>query len=226
MSSFLVLCEGNTRNRWRDGQVCPDVDKELWRLGPDGSGVFWRVMRKSDEGGQERLLEKKKEGRERRTSRVRERERTEGEDGKGEGKRVGKRDERSPPCSYKAVRDWSGKTMNAAKFKQIAKEELGETDEIRGQALEQFRKRILGDKKLKSPTDDEFLIQYLRARKFDVDKAMGLLHNYFKLVTAYPEVFDKLDKKKMDKLANCNLYNVHPLRDKDGCLVLTFKIRK
>ncbi|GFU42069.1 uncharacterized protein TNCV_3197321 [Trichonephila clavipes] len=28
--------------RWRDGQVCPDVDKELWRLGPDDSGVFWR----------------------------------------------------------------------------------------------------------------------------------------------------------------------------------------
>ncbi|GFT25342.1 hypothetical protein TNCV_181801 [Trichonephila clavipes] len=60
MSSFLVLCEGNTRNRWRDGQVCPDVDKELWRLGPDGLSVFWRVMRKSDEGGQERLLEKGK----------------------------------------------------------------------------------------------------------------------------------------------------------------------
>ncbi|GFT84864.1 hypothetical protein TNCV_1848851 [Trichonephila clavipes] len=35
-----VLCEGNTRNRWRDGQVCPDVDKELWRIGPDGSDVF------------------------------------------------------------------------------------------------------------------------------------------------------------------------------------------
>ncbi|GFV02982.1 hypothetical protein TNCV_2744451 [Trichonephila clavipes] len=25
MSSFLVLSEGNTRNRWRDEQVCPDV---------------------------------------------------------------------------------------------------------------------------------------------------------------------------------------------------------
>ncbi|GFV16499.1 hypothetical protein TNCV_4785611 [Trichonephila clavipes] len=25
MSSFLVLCEGDTRNRWRDGQLCPDV---------------------------------------------------------------------------------------------------------------------------------------------------------------------------------------------------------
>ncbi|GFX73002.1 hypothetical protein TNCV_2060681 [Trichonephila clavipes] len=42
MSSFLGFCEWNTRNRWRDGQVCPDVDQELWRLEPDGSGVFWR----------------------------------------------------------------------------------------------------------------------------------------------------------------------------------------
>ncbi|GFS64332.1 hypothetical protein TNCV_3955311 [Trichonephila clavipes] len=25
MSSFLVLGDGDTRNRWRDGQVCPDV---------------------------------------------------------------------------------------------------------------------------------------------------------------------------------------------------------
>ncbi|GFU55747.1 retrovirus-related Pol polyprotein from transposon 297 [Trichonephila clavipes] len=42
----LKCCmKGNTRNRWRDGPVCPAVDKELWRLGPDSSGVFWRVMR-------------------------------------------------------------------------------------------------------------------------------------------------------------------------------------
>ncbi|GFS64464.1 hypothetical protein TNCV_3956171 [Trichonephila clavipes] len=40
-----MLFEGDARNRWRDGPVCPAVDKELWRLGPDGSGVFWRVMR-------------------------------------------------------------------------------------------------------------------------------------------------------------------------------------
>ncbi|GFX96442.1 uncharacterized protein TNCV_1441171 [Trichonephila clavipes] len=31
--------KGNTRNRWRDGPVCPAVDKELWRLGPDSSAV-------------------------------------------------------------------------------------------------------------------------------------------------------------------------------------------
>ncbi|GFT61116.1 hypothetical protein TNCV_4558451 [Trichonephila clavipes] len=69
------FCEGDTRNRWRDGQVCPDVDKELWRLGPDGSGVFWRVMRQKDEGGQEILW---KRGQEEKNKRVRDRERTEG----------------------------------------------------------------------------------------------------------------------------------------------------
>ncbi|GFS60612.1 hypothetical protein TNCV_5073671 [Trichonephila clavipes] len=88
MSSFLVLGEGNTRNRWRDGLVCPDVDKELWHLGPDGSGVFWRWTSVSRCGQgtmaswARRLGGKKgeKEGRERRMSRVRERERTEGEE--------------------------------------------------------------------------------------------------------------------------------------------------
>ncbi|GFX21995.1 hypothetical protein TNCV_2429021 [Trichonephila clavipes] len=44
LSLESMLYEGDTGNRWRDGQVSPDVDKELWRLGPDSSGVFWRVM--------------------------------------------------------------------------------------------------------------------------------------------------------------------------------------
>ncbi|GFU13569.1 retrovirus-related Pol polyprotein from transposon 412 [Trichonephila clavipes] len=34
-----MLFEGDARNRWRDGPVCPAVDKKLWRLGPDGSAV-------------------------------------------------------------------------------------------------------------------------------------------------------------------------------------------
>ncbi|GFU94057.1 hypothetical protein TNCV_3308101 [Trichonephila clavipes] len=73
MSSFLGFCEGDTRNRWRDGQVCPDVDKELWRLGPDGSGVLFLsrcVMAPWARRFRERAEKKDK--------RVRERERTEG----------------------------------------------------------------------------------------------------------------------------------------------------
>ncbi|GFS60016.1 hypothetical protein TNCV_3455841 [Trichonephila clavipes] len=64
-----MLGDGDTRNRWRDGQVCPDVDKELWRLGPDGSGT--RRDGRREKVGRERT---EGEGRGDRRKRVRERE--------------------------------------------------------------------------------------------------------------------------------------------------------
>ncbi|GFS65887.1 alpha-tocopherol transfer protein-like [Trichonephila inaurata madagascariensis] len=112
------------------------------------------------------------------------------------------------------------------KFIRKAKEELGETDEKRRSSLEQFRKRILGDKKLKCPTDDEFLIQFLRARKYDVDKTMGLLHNYFDLLISYPDFFDNMDKEKIYKLARSGFVKGLPFRDNDGCLILVLKMGK
>ncbi|GFU81658.1 hypothetical protein TNCV_2944191, partial [Trichonephila clavipes] len=62
MSSFLGFCEWNTRNRWRDGQVCPDVDKELWRLGPDSSGDEENGKRKigRPEKGKEEVTRKER----------------------------------------------------------------------------------------------------------------------------------------------------------------------
>ncbi|GFX73831.1 hypothetical protein TNCV_4291471 [Trichonephila clavipes] len=55
MASFLVLREGDTRNRWRDGQVCPDVGQGImapWARRPGrrekkerrkrGAGLGWR----------------------------------------------------------------------------------------------------------------------------------------------------------------------------------------
>ncbi|GFQ78508.1 alpha-tocopherol transfer protein-like [Trichonephila clavata] len=111
-----------------------------------------------------------------------------------------------------------------AKFIQKAKEELGETDEIRRTALEQFKKRILEHKKLKASTEDEFLIQFLRARKYDVDKSVELLSNYLNLGISYPDFFNNMDKEKMYKLARSGFVNVLPFRDNDGCLLLTMKM--
>ncbi|GFX21161.1 hypothetical protein TNCV_4367401 [Trichonephila clavipes] len=91
MSSFLVLCEGDTRNRWRDGQVCPDVRQ--------GTMAPWARRL----GGEE-----KKEDKER----FRERERTEGggetkksgengEETRGEDRRDGERKGLSPGLEWK-----------------------------------------------------------------------------------------------------------------------------
>ncbi|GFR15301.1 alpha-tocopherol transfer protein-like, partial [Trichonephila clavata] len=98
-------------------------------------------------------------------------------------------------------------------------------DEVRRTALELFRKRILDDEKLKLPTDDAYLIQFLRARKYDVDKAMELIRNYFYLITSHPEFYDKLDKEKMYKFARPDFINILPFRHKDGCLLVNVKIK-
>ncbi|GFY24644.1 hypothetical protein TNCV_1016901 [Trichonephila clavipes] len=76
MSSFLGFCEWNTRNRWRDGQVCPDVDKELWRLGLDGSG---RTGGKEKEGEKRTRESGRENGRKKEERRKIEREETERE---------------------------------------------------------------------------------------------------------------------------------------------------
>ncbi|GFX61517.1 hypothetical protein TNCV_1031061 [Trichonephila clavipes] len=90
MPSFLGFCEWNTRNRWRDGQVCPDVDKELWRLGPDGSGVFWRwtSVSRCGQGTMAPRTRRLGRGRGKRDKRVRERERTEGREKSSEKRRA------------------------------------------------------------------------------------------------------------------------------------------
>ncbi|GFV08430.1 retrovirus-related Pol polyprotein from transposon 297 [Trichonephila clavipes] len=90
LQTDAMLFERDARNRWRDGPVCPAVDKELWRLGPDGSGVFWRGhgerkdrkktwrerVREKSPGEREKKRDRKKTWRERvREKRPRERER-------------------------------------------------------------------------------------------------------------------------------------------------------
>ncbi|GFY28401.1 hypothetical protein TNCV_1970561 [Trichonephila clavipes] len=72
MSSFLVLGDGDTRNRWRDGQVCPDVGQ--------GTMAPWarRLGREKKSRGENGRKEKKKTG---------EREETEKDKKKSRGER-------------------------------------------------------------------------------------------------------------------------------------------
>ncbi|GFW69525.1 hypothetical protein TNCV_488711 [Trichonephila clavipes] len=123
MSSFLELCEGETRNRWRDGQVCPDVRQGTmapWarRLGCV-LACYAQIGRGRGRGG---VRER------RRKERKVERERTEGEDGRRDGERGrmdGKREERESERESGARLVWRKelspeigvkKTMNAGGF--------------------------------------------------------------------------------------------------------------
>ncbi|GFT76835.1 hypothetical protein TNCV_22391 [Trichonephila clavipes] len=124
--SFLVLCEGDTRNRWRDGQVCPDVGQGImapWarrpgcvsacyaQIGRGGPRDFCDLPIRRDEGRvvntplvfKRVLFQERGEktgGRERRRKRRGEKESREREEPALDGEKG-------------LVRDWSGKTMNA-----------------------------------------------------------------------------------------------------------------
>ncbi|CAL1273961.1 unnamed protein product [Larinioides sclopetarius] len=112
------------------------------------------------------------------------------------------------------------------KVRQKAKDELKETDEIVAPSLEKMREMIRDEKKLKCPTDDEFLIQFLRARKFDVKKAFVLLQNMFELKKSYSDMFDNPDIPGMKKIVANGPGYCFPYRDSDGCIVLVLQLNK
>ncbi|GFU96829.1 hypothetical protein TNCV_5093031 [Trichonephila clavipes] len=112
-----MLCEGDTRNRWRDGQVCPD----------NGQGTMapwarrlWCVLACYAQIGRERSREtfgrRKKKSGEEETERERRkrRERTKKGDVEREGKESG-REREELPCIEKRAESEIGvkKTMNA-----------------------------------------------------------------------------------------------------------------
>lgn len=80
------------------------------------------------------------------------------------------------------------------KFKKIALDELREDDNIRGQALTQFREWIAKHPHIKKcRTDAVFLLRFLRTKKFSVPAACEMLQRYLTIRQLYPQWFKKLD---------------------------------
>uniref|UniRef100_A0A336MMV3 CSON003210 protein n=2 Tax=Culicoides sonorensis TaxID=179676 RepID=A0A336MMV3_CULSO len=80
------------------------------------------------------------------------------------------------------------------KFKKIAKEELGEDEQKRSQALAQFREWIAKHPHIRAcRTDAVFLLRFLRPKKFSVPQACELLEQYLIYRQQFPEWFTKLD---------------------------------
>lgn len=79
-------------------------------------------------------------------------------------------------------------------FKTIAKDELHEDENIRKQALSQFREWITKHPHIKKcRTDAEFLLRFLRTKKFSVLSACEMLERYLTIRQLYPQWFRKLD---------------------------------
>ncbi|XP_037939129.1 clavesin-1 [Teleopsis dalmanni] len=82
----------------------------------------------------------------------------------------------------------------SSQMKIVAKEELHEDDNIRKQALAQFREWISKHPHIKKcRTDAVFLLRFLRTKKFSVPAACEMLERYLTIRQLFPQWFSKLD---------------------------------
>ncbi|KAL1430463.1 hypothetical protein MTO96_014908 [Rhipicephalus appendiculatus] len=79
-----------------------------------------------------------------------------------------------------------------ASIEDVALRELGETPTIRQTALSELRQLISGEPSLNCPTDDAFLLKFLRARKYDTQATFKNVKKYFKVRTDHPDMFKDL----------------------------------
>ncbi|XP_050094038.1 clavesin-2-like [Anopheles aquasalis] len=79
-------------------------------------------------------------------------------------------------------------------YREIAKEELRETDQVRDVAMTQMREWIVRNKYIhKCRTDASFLLRFLRANKFSVPMACEALERYLTVREMYPGWYKHLD---------------------------------
>ncbi|XP_034106465.1 clavesin-1 [Drosophila sulfurigaster albostrigata] len=82
----------------------------------------------------------------------------------------------------------------SAEMKKVAKEELHEDENIRRQALAQFREWIAKHPNIKKcRTDAVFLLRFLRTKKFSVPAACEMLERYLTIRQLFPQWFQQLD---------------------------------
>lgn len=83
-------------------------------------------------------------------------------------------------------------TASLESLEDVARRELGETPAVKQTALNDLRKLISGEPSLYCPTDEAFLVKFLRARKYDAQSAFYTIKKYFEVRRDHPEVFKDL----------------------------------
>lgn len=118
-----------------------------------------------------------------------------------------------------------------------AMKELGEVPERRMEMIGELREKLklwqadpsVPDEEgltlpLNKIEDDPFLLRFLRARKFDIERSTKLFVNYFKYRSKYSSMLGELSAKAAERALKENIISVLPHRSEDGCKILVAKI--
>lgn len=110
-----------------------------------------------------------------------------------------------------------------------AKKELREVPEERPRAIAELRSKIIerergNDPDLEGVTferkDDAFLVRFLRARKFDLDRALELYIQYYKSRIQHAMVFEDFTAKSVEGILRAGVFEVLDARLREGPKVI------
>ena len=104
-----------------------------------------------------------------------------------------------------------------------ARSELLEKDEWRQRDIDALRMRVLNNKALTSRQDAEFLIRFLRARKFDYERSYALLESYYRMRAQHPHIYRALKPSAVEQLWADGVTQVLPHPDKFGRRIIYYR---
>lgn len=101
---------------------------------------------------------------------------------------------------------------------------MGETDEAFDK-VKQLRNLITAsDINQKGRDDEAFLLRFLRAKKFDVDKAFSMIKKYYCLKEHSPELFHVSPPSDMKSMLEMQIQCMLPQKDNHGRQVYVFRV--
>ncbi|XP_076270362.1 clavesin-2 isoform X1 [Rhynchophorus ferrugineus] len=108
-----------------------------------------------------------------------------------------------------------------------AKENIKENPDTRCLVLEDFRDMIFarGDC-TPHRTDDDFLLRFLRGRKFNLESAYRLLVNYYEFREDNPEFFNNINIYKLLRIGCDSIITVPPYREQTGRRIILYRMGK
>ncbi|GIY80617.1 hypothetical protein CEXT_702311 [Caerostris extrusa] len=110
-------------------------------------------------------------------------------------------------------------------FRKKAEIELLDTPDRRAQGLREIKELVKNDQHTKNiEFDDDFLLQYLRVRKYNVARAFSQLKALVALKKKYPLMFTNFRYNEMVKATNDKVMSMLPWRCQDGCAILLIEL--
>lgn len=110
-------------------------------------------------------------------------------------------------------------------LKEFARRNLGESPDTRQSLVQELRDMIYErGEVVPHRTDDAFLIRFLRARRFDVEKAHRLMTNYYRFKENNPEIHEDVHPMNMRYIGDDDVLSVLPYREQTGRRIMIYKI--